>query len=116
MDIHMPEMDGLEATRCIMQRFPQGMRPRIIALSADTLKALHDRYAKAPHTSSSASASVSGRRAGGVHRITALSADALKALHDRCAYGGGDLQTHSRCCMIGAPMGEGICKRTQGAA
>mmetsp|Transcript_21719 Transcript_21719/g.60233 ORF Transcript_21719/g.60233 Transcript_21719/m.60233 type:complete len:482 (+) Transcript_21719:275-1720(+) len=47
MDIHMPEMDGLEATRCIMQRFPQGMRPRIIALSADTLKALHDRCKEA---------------------------------------------------------------------
>jgi CheY-like chemotaxis protein len=43
MDIHMPEMDGLEATRRICERFPPDQRPRIIALSADTLQALHER-------------------------------------------------------------------------
>ena len=44
MDIHMPEMDGLEATRKICERFPRPEdRPRIVALSADTLQDLHDR-------------------------------------------------------------------------
>jgi CheY-like chemotaxis protein len=43
MDIHMPEMDGLEATRRIVATYPPARRPRIIALSADTLQTLHDR-------------------------------------------------------------------------
>lgn len=44
MDIHMPEMDGLEASRRICQRFPRPEdRPRIVALSADTMQTLHDR-------------------------------------------------------------------------
>lgn len=43
MDIHMPEMDGLEASRRISQTYSQQDRPRIVALSADTLKVLHDR-------------------------------------------------------------------------
>ncbi|GAX74943.1 hypothetical protein CEUSTIGMA_g2389.t1 [Chlamydomonas eustigma] len=48
MDIHMPEMDGLEATRHICQRYPHPEdRPRIVALSADTLQELHDRCREA---------------------------------------------------------------------
>lgn len=47
MDIHMPEMDGLEATRRIVATYPPQHRPRIIALSADTLQALHDRCREA---------------------------------------------------------------------
>jgi len=47
MDIHMPEMDGLEATRRIVAAYPPRCRPRIIALSADTLQALHDRCKEA---------------------------------------------------------------------
>jgi len=44
MDIHMPEMDGLEATRRICERHPRPEdRPRIVALSADTLEDLHDK-------------------------------------------------------------------------
>ena len=39
MDIHMPEMDGLEASQIIQQRFAPADRPRIVALSADTLQA-----------------------------------------------------------------------------
>nr|AML78291.1 putative LOV domain-containing protein [Pleurastrum insigne] len=47
MDIHMPVMDGLEATRRIMATYPPATRPRIIALSADTLQTLHDRCREA---------------------------------------------------------------------
>jgi CheY-like chemotaxis protein len=43
MDIHMPEMDGLEASRRIRDMYAPHERPRIIALSADTLQGLHDR-------------------------------------------------------------------------
>jgi signal transduction histidine kinase/CheY-like chemotaxis protein len=38
MDVHMPEMDGFEATRQIRQRETRGHYPRIVALTADVLK------------------------------------------------------------------------------
>ena len=38
MDIHMPEMDGLEASQIIQERYLPQDRPRIVALSADTLQ------------------------------------------------------------------------------
>jgi CheY-like chemotaxis protein len=37
MDLHMPEMDGLEATQRI-RRMKLGKHPRIVALTADVLK------------------------------------------------------------------------------
>ncbi len=43
MDIHMPVMDGLEASRHVSERYPEGEGPRIIALSADTMQSLHER-------------------------------------------------------------------------
>ena len=37
MDVRMPEMDGLEATRQIVARWPPGQRPRIVAMTANAL-------------------------------------------------------------------------------
>ncbi|GIL75275.1 hypothetical protein Vretimale_7967 [Volvox reticuliferus] len=47
MDIHMPEMDGLEASKRIQETYKPEERPRIIALSADTVQTLHDRCREA---------------------------------------------------------------------
>ncbi|MGE0700518.1 MAG: GAF domain-containing protein [Hyphomicrobiaceae bacterium] len=37
MDVQMPEMDGLEATRAIVQRVPDERRPRIVAMTANAM-------------------------------------------------------------------------------
>ena len=37
LDVQMPEMDGLEAARQICQRWPEGKRPRIIAMTGNAL-------------------------------------------------------------------------------
>ncbi|KAL4431058.1 hypothetical protein ABPG75_006314 [Micractinium tetrahymenae] len=42
MDIHMPEMDGLEASRRLQAELPPDRRPVVVALSADTLQELHE--------------------------------------------------------------------------
>jgi signal transduction histidine kinase/CheY-like chemotaxis protein len=42
MDVQMPEMDGLEASRRIIQEFDVGIRPRLIALTANVFKADRD--------------------------------------------------------------------------
>ena len=42
MDVRMPEMDGLEATRTICQRWPMD-RPKIIAITAFALEGDRDR-------------------------------------------------------------------------
>ncbi len=45
MDIHMPEMDGLTATKHILQKYPEP--PVIIALTADAMNHKKDQYLKA---------------------------------------------------------------------
>src|SRR6185437_13485379 len=37
MDVQMPELDGLDATRRICERWPEETRPRIIAMTANAL-------------------------------------------------------------------------------
>lgn len=38
MDVQMPEMDGLEASRRICAEWPPGLRPRIIAMTANAMQ------------------------------------------------------------------------------
>ncbi|MCA9988019.1 MAG: response regulator [Anaerolineales bacterium] len=47
MDIQMPEMDGVAATRMIKRRWSDAERPRIVALTANALKEDRQRYIRA---------------------------------------------------------------------
>ena len=38
MDVQMPEMDGVQATREICSRWPAGARPRIVAMTANAMQ------------------------------------------------------------------------------
>lgn len=44
MDIEMPEMDGVEATRRIIATYPEGKRPKIIAVTANAMEGDRDRF------------------------------------------------------------------------
>jgi CheY-like chemotaxis protein len=41
MDLHMPEMDGIEATRCICREWNKEQRPRIVVLTAALMPQEH---------------------------------------------------------------------------
>jgi len=43
MDIHMPQMDGMEATREIRKKLPRDQGPKIVALTADILTGERER-------------------------------------------------------------------------
>ncbi len=43
MDIQMPEMDGLTATREIRQRYPAHRQPRVVALTANAVEGDRER-------------------------------------------------------------------------
>ncbi|MBX0331448.1 response regulator [Oscillochloris sp. ZM17-4] len=47
MDVQMPELDGLEATRRIVARWPAGQRPRIIAMTANAMRGDRERCLEA---------------------------------------------------------------------
>jgi signal transduction histidine kinase/DNA-binding response OmpR family regulator len=47
MDVQMPVMDGLEATREIHRRWPNGSRPRIVAMTASALEEDRERCLEA---------------------------------------------------------------------
>jgi CheY-like chemotaxis protein len=47
MDVQMPEMDGLEATRQIVSRWTKHERPRIVAMTADAMQEDRDRCLEA---------------------------------------------------------------------
>ncbi|WP_413873885.1 response regulator [Albidovulum sp.] len=47
MDIEMPEMDGVEATRRILAAHPEGKRPRIIAVTANAMEGDRERFIEA---------------------------------------------------------------------
>jgi PAS domain S-box-containing protein len=38
MDVHMPELDGLEATRCIRERWSLRRQPQIVAMTANAMQ------------------------------------------------------------------------------
>jgi PAS domain S-box-containing protein len=46
MDIQMPEMDGLEATKAIREAVPEAHQPRIIAMTANAMMGDRERYLK----------------------------------------------------------------------
>ena len=47
MDVQMPELDGLDATRRIRQEFPASRQPRIIAMTANAFSEDRDRCIEA---------------------------------------------------------------------
>ncbi|NJL69640.1 MAG: response regulator [Microcoleus sp. SM1_3_4] len=57
MDVQMPEMDGLEAARHIRDRWEEGSRPRIVAMTANAMQGDREECIAAGWTITSASRS-----------------------------------------------------------
>ncbi|HQU69809.1 MAG TPA: response regulator [Albidovulum sp.] len=47
MDIEMPEMDGLEATRRLLAAYPEATRPKIVAVTANAMEGDREKFIKA---------------------------------------------------------------------
>jgi CheY-like chemotaxis protein len=47
MDVHMPVLDGLEATRRICAKWPRAERPRIVAMTAEAMHGDRERCLEA---------------------------------------------------------------------
>lgn len=47
MDMQMPEMDGLEASRQICARWPRGERPHFVAMTANAMQGDRERCLEA---------------------------------------------------------------------
>jgi CheY-like chemotaxis protein len=97
MDVQMPEMDGLDASRRICERWPADARPRIIAMTANALvedreacfaAGMHDYLAKPIRPEELAEALSRARplgdngRSSGGERAASLDASALQSLRD----------------------------------
>jgi CheY-like chemotaxis protein len=47
MDIQMPVMNGMEATKIICEKYPEADRPKIIAITANAMPGDRERYLNA---------------------------------------------------------------------
>jgi CheY-like chemotaxis protein/HPt (histidine-containing phosphotransfer) domain-containing protein len=85
MDVEMPVMDGLEASRRINQKWPAGQRPRIIAMTANAMQgdretclaAGMDDYLSKPIRREELAAALAGSRARAVSADRSAMADAV---------------------------------------
>jgi CheY-like chemotaxis protein len=87
MDVQMPEMDGVEATSRIVERFPEGERPWIVAMTAEAMQGdregflaagMNDYVAKPIRPQELVTAiSRAPRRAGGSSAATAAATPAV---------------------------------------
>src|SRR6476659_2289937 len=95
MDVQMPELDGLDATRQICERWPAEERPRIIAMTANALPedreacfaaGMDDYVAKPIRPDELAQALGRARRIGGIGDANgvgvALDASAVQSLRE----------------------------------
>jgi PAS domain S-box-containing protein len=98
MDVEMPEMDGLEATRRIHQRWPEEQRPHIVAVTANAMQGerelciqagMDDYITKPIHIEELVGALTRGaRRAGAPQPAPAIDRDVIRRLAASFGEGG----------------------------